>query len=112
MPQAPRSEVRNRLLKMLPPEAFEALQPHMAQVNLALKQVLVETNKPNDHVYFIESGLASVVAASSDGETVEVGHVGREGMAGYHVLLMTPTSTHRTFMQSVGRPSRFRWLPS
>ena len=102
MPQAPKSEVRNRLLKMLPPEAFEALQPHMAQVNLALKQVLVETNKPNDHVYFIESGLASVVAASSDGETVEVGHVGREGMAGYHVLLMTPTSTHRTFMQSVG----------
>ena len=71
-------------------------------VNLPLKEVLVEANQPTSFVCFIESGLGSVVAESSDGETVEVGHVGREGMTGYHVLLMTETSMHKTFMQTAG----------
>jgi CRP-like cAMP-binding protein len=102
MPHPSQSEVSNRLLKAMPSPAFEALQPHMELVDLALKQSLVEPNIPTESVCFLESGLGSVVAQSSDGETVEVGHVGREGMAGYHVLLMTPTSTHRTFMQSAG----------
>jgi CRP-like cAMP-binding protein len=100
------SEVRNRLLKALPPQAYEILRPHMEMVDLSLKQDLVEAGQPNAFVYFIESGLASVVAESSDGESVEIGHVGREGMAGYHVMLMTPTSSHRTFMQSVGSAIR------
>jgi CRP-like cAMP-binding protein len=96
------SEVRNRLLKALPPTAFMVLSRHMEKLTLPVKEVLVEANQPTSHVCFIESGLGSVVAESSDGETVEVGHVGREGMTGYHVLLMTETSTHKTFMQSAG----------
>lgn len=106
MPHMSQSEVRNRLLKALPPQAYEILRPHMEMVDLSLKQDLVEAGQPNAFVYFIESGLASVVAESSDGESVEIGHVGREGMAGYHVMLMTPTSSHRTFMQSVGSAIR------
>lgn len=106
MPHPSQSAVRNRLLKAVPRQAFEILQPHMEMVDLSLKQDLVEAGKPNAFVYFIESGLASVVAESSDGESVEIGHVGRESMAGYHVMLMTPTSSHRTFMQSVGSAIR------
>ncbi len=106
MPHPSQSEVRNRLLKAMPRQAYEILQQHMEMVGLSLKQDLVEAGKPNAFVYFIESGLASVVAESSDGESVEIGHVGREGMAGYHVMLMTPTSSHRTFMQSVGSAIR------
>ena len=102
MPQLSQFEVRNRLLRALPPDVFSTLQSQMELVDLPLRQSLVEARQPNDAVYFLESGLGSVVAESSDGETVEVGHVGREGMAGYHVLLMTPSSPHRTFMQSVG----------
>ena len=106
MPHPSQSEVRNRLLKAAPRQAYETLQSHMELVHLSLKQDLVGAGQPNAFVYFIESGLASVVAESSDGETIEIGHVGREGMAGYHVMLMTPTSSHRTFMQSVGSAIR------
>jgi CRP-like cAMP-binding protein len=106
MPHPSQSEVRNRLLQALPPQAFDALRLHMELVELSLRQDLVEAGKPNAFVYFMESGLASVVAESSDGESVEIGHVGREGMAGYHVMLMTPTSSHRTFMQSAGSAIR------
>ncbi len=96
------SEVKNRLLKTLPPTGFMVLSRKMERVELALREVLVEANQPTSHVCFIESGLASVVAESSDDETVEVGHVGHEGMTGHHVLLMTETSMHRTFMQTAG----------
>jgi CRP-like cAMP-binding protein len=106
MPDPSQSEVRNRLLKAMPPQSFEALRSHMELVDLSLKQDLVEADQPNAFVHFIESGLASVVAESSDGESVEIGHVGREGMVGYHVMLMTPTSSHRTFMQSPGSAIR------
>jgi CRP-like cAMP-binding protein len=106
MPHPSQSDIHNRLLKAMPAQAFGLLQPHMEAVDLVLKQDLVEAGLPNTFVYFIENGLASVVAESSDGESVEIGHVGREGMAGYHVMLMTPTSSHRTFMQSSGSAIR------
>ncbi|MBW9064536.1 Crp/Fnr family transcriptional regulator [Rhizobium herbae] len=98
----PQSEVKNRLLRRMRPTAFMVLSRKMERIDLALKDVLVEANQMTSHVCFIESGLASVIAESSDAETVEVGHVGREGMTGYHVLLMTETSMHRTFMQTAG----------
>lgn len=94
--------VRNRLLAALPAEGFERLRPLMEPVDLPLRYVLAEADEPTRHVYFLESGLGSVVATSPDGETVEVGHVGREGVSGFHVFLGTDRSTNRTFMQSEG----------
>ncbi|MBB5536386.1 Crp/Fnr family transcriptional regulator [Rhizobium giardinii] len=95
-------QVKNRLLKALPPTALMVLSRKMEKVNLPVGTVLVEANQWTPHVCFIESGLGSVVAESGDGETVEVGHVGREGLTGHHLLLMAETSLHRTFMQTAG----------
>jgi hypothetical protein len=51
---------------------------------------------------FVESGLASVVATSPDHETAEVGHIGREGVSAWHLILATEQAPHRTFMQAAG----------
>jgi CRP-like cAMP-binding protein len=96
------STVGNRLLRALPEPAFAALRPHLTALDLPLRYVLTEANEPNEFVYFIESGLGSVVATSSDDERIEVGHVGREGLGGYHVVLMTDQTPNRTFMQTPG----------
>jgi len=96
------STVGNRLLRALPEQAFAALRPHLTALDLPLRYVLTEANEPNEFVYFIESGLGSVVATSSDDERIEVGHVGREGLGGYHVVLMTDRTPNRTFMQTPG----------
>ncbi|WP_087005642.1 Crp/Fnr family transcriptional regulator [Rhizobium sullae] len=96
------STVRNRLLRVLSLESFEALRPAMEAVDLPIRYVLTEANEPSSYVYFIEDGLASIVATSVDDEKVEVGHVGREGLGGYHVLLMADSTPHRTFMQVAG----------
>jgi len=96
------STVGNRLLRALPEQAFAALRPHLTALDLPLRYVLTEANEPNEFVYFVESGLGSVVATSSDDERIEVGHVGREGLGGYHVVLMTDRTPNRTFMQTPG----------
>jgi CRP-like cAMP-binding protein len=94
--------VENRLLRAMTPDGFELLRPKMEPIDLPLRHVIVEQNRPVLHVCFIESGLGSMVATSSDNENVEVGHIGREGLGGYHVLLMTDRTPYRTFMQVAG----------
>jgi CRP-like cAMP-binding protein len=97
------SDIRNRLLRVMNVESFAALAPYLEFVDLPLKHVLVEADVPNTHVCFIEGGLASVVASTvDDGETVEVGHVGYEGLAGHHVVMRTPQTPTKTFMQVGG----------
>jgi hypothetical protein len=54
--------VQNRLLRALRPEAFEMLQPTLERVGLPLRSFQVEANQKTGHVYFLESGLGSVVA--------------------------------------------------
>jgi CRP-like cAMP-binding protein len=95
-------QVRNRLLKALPSWVFELLQPHMAAVELPLKTVLVEPNEITSHIYFIESGLGSIIATSPDGEVTEVAHVGFEGMSGSHIVLMSQRVPSTTLMQVAG----------
>jgi CRP-like cAMP-binding protein len=96
------SKVKNRLLKAMAPETFASFQPFLEQVDLPLRHVLAEANRPPTHVYFIESGLASLVATSTDNESIEIGHIGREGMSGTHLLLKTDISPTRTFLQVAG----------
>ncbi|WP_261319876.1 hypothetical protein [Rhizobium leguminosarum] len=80
-----RSNIQNLLLRALAPEAFDLLLPAMQAIKLPTNFELISPCVPSGTVYFLESGLASV-ATNSDGESVEVGHVGYEGMAGAHVL--------------------------
>jgi CRP-like cAMP-binding protein len=94
--------VRNNLLRTLSPEAFSTLQPVMERIDLPAKYALGEAHVRTSHVTFLESGLCSVVASSSDDEDIEVGHIGSEGLAGSNILLKVDTTPNRTFMQVGG----------
>ncbi|WP_105422590.1 Crp/Fnr family transcriptional regulator [Neorhizobium sp. T25_27] len=94
--------VRNLLLRAADPDAFAILAAQMAPVDLPLRLTLVEKDTPNEFVYFLERGLASVVAITSDEEMVEVGHIGYEGAAGLHTALHVDQSPSKTFMQGEG----------
>ncbi|MBY3413114.1 Crp/Fnr family transcriptional regulator [Rhizobium laguerreae] len=95
-------QVKNRLLRRFPEDAFRRLAPLLEQVDLPVKRSLVRPRKPIEHVCFIESGLASMVAESADGKSVEIRHIGREGIAGYPVLLGVDRTPNKTFMQVPG----------
>lgn len=102
MPDFTQTTVRNLLLRAIPQRAFEYLRPHMQLIDLPLKYELVTADEPTDTVCFLETGLGSVIATSSDDEAVEVGHVGFEGMSGAHVLLRVDRTPCRTFVQVAG----------
>jgi CRP-like cAMP-binding protein len=99
---------RNRLLAAMSVQDFMLLQLHLELVLLPVHQVLVEPGKPIEWVYFLEHGIASVVAINPKGERIEVGNVGREGLVGTATLNHVAHSPLLTFMQVAGPASRMR----
>ncbi|WP_210496899.1 Crp/Fnr family transcriptional regulator [Microvirga antarctica] len=94
--------VQNRLLQRMAPGDFDRIQPFLERVDLPLRLVLVHQNIPFHHVWFLEEGLGSIIAAALDDEKVEVAHVGRDGLAGKSAILGVTQSTNMTFMQIAG----------
>lgn len=74
----------------------------MQRVELPLRFDLVMPGVATDLVYFPERGLASLVAINTDNKSVEVGHIGFEGMTGSHVLLKVGQTPNKAFMQVEG----------
>ena len=97
----------NRLLASLPLADQEELAPHLEAVTLKFRQRLETANRKVSNVYFVESGLGSVVAVAAGGRRqAEVGIIGREGMSGLAVVLGVERSPHETFMQVEGAGRR------
>jgi len=78
------------------------LQPHLQPVALELLKDMERPNRRVETVYFMETGIASVVAVQSDETQVEVGLIGREGMSGIAVVLGGDQSPHSTYIQVAG----------
>ena len=90
---------RNRLLAALSPADLSLLQADLEPVPLALRQVLEAANETITHSYFIERGLASVVAGRGKRKRIEVGLVGFEGMTGLAIVLGGDRSPNENFIQ-------------
>ncbi|HEY2068195.1 MAG TPA: Crp/Fnr family transcriptional regulator [Rhizomicrobium sp.] len=97
---------RNRLLAALSADDLALLEPHLEDITLARRDVLEIPNKPINDVYFMETGVASVVAVNGRGERIEVGLVGCEGMSGVTVVMGNHRSPNSTYMQIAGETRR------
>ena len=87
----------NRLLSLLPRRDYERLRPHLHRVPLEYRQSLYRAHKPIGFVYFIETGVGSLVNTMANGEASEVGTIGNEGMVGLPLVLgddRAPTSVY------------------
>ena len=100
--------VRNRLLATLAPADFSLLEPQLERVPLPAGMRLIEPNTPIEHVYFLEQGIASVVATTPQDHRIEVGIIGREGLTGVPVLLGTDRTPHECFIETAGEGMRMR----
>jgi CRP-like cAMP-binding protein len=102
------SRPRNVILAQLPDETFASLEPFLTPIDLPLGMKLSEPNRPIEYVYFLNSGLISTDALTEEGETVEVGVIGREGFSGLPALLDQPQMSHSVIMQGIGEGLRIR----
>ncbi|HEV7859203.1 MAG TPA: Crp/Fnr family transcriptional regulator [Pyrinomonadaceae bacterium] len=93
----PHSE--NHILAHLPPADYERLRPHLEQVKLPTGKILHEAGELIEHVYFPQHSMISLISQTAEGENVEVGVVGYEGMAGISVVLGVDKSPHQALVQ-------------
>ena len=100
------SQSRNQLLAAMSATDFASLQPHLQPVPMALLKDIERPNRRIETVYFMETGIASVVAVQPDETRVEVGLIGREGMSGMAVVLGGNQSPHATYIQVAGAGQR------
>lgn len=100
------SKTGNQILASLVAADFALLKPDLEIVELPLRRQLELCGRPIEYIYFLESGLASMVISAGANHNIEVAIVGREGMTGLPVLLGTDRSTHETFIQTGGRGLR------
>lgn len=98
--------VRNRLLAALPPDEMHHLMPHLELMDMPLKYSFYTPNEPITHVYFITAGVASLLMVGENGEAVEVGTVGHEGMVGLPAFLGADSTPGLAFMQVPGTALR------
>jgi CRP-like cAMP-binding protein len=103
MSELQQAVVRNRLLAALPPSDFAALADHLQPTELELKQVLYEPGQTIRTIYFAEGGMVSHIAPLENGQSVEVGVVGREGLAGLPALLGASRAVTEALIQMEGR---------
>ena len=91
----------NKLLSRLSRDDAQLLEPHLQTVDLPLRKQLHTAKRRVEDVYFVERGVASIVANGS--HPVEVGMIGREGMTGTSVLLgSSDRAPYDIYMQIAG----------
>ena len=98
----------NRLLGLLPPRDYARLRPHLQSVPLAYKQSLYRARKPIDFVYFVETGVGSLVNTMANGEAAEVGTIGNEGVVGLPLLLGDDRAVTSVYVQVPGAGLRMK----
>ncbi len=97
---------RNRLLRAMSAPDRESLRAALEPVTLELRMVLEAPGQAISQVYFVESGMVSIVANSPPDRRIEVGLAGHEGMTGVPVILGDDRSSRESMVQGAGTALR------
>jgi CRP-like cAMP-binding protein len=93
---------QNRLFASLSHADQERLLPHLEPVELKYEESLYEANRPIEFVYFITTGVGSLVNTMRNGDAAEVGTIGNEGIVGLPILLGDKQAPTSVYMQVPG----------
>lgn len=88
-------KARNGLLETLSDEECDRLRGDLQVVELPAGRVLYAAGAPQPCMYFLRSGVVSMVYTSENGDSTEIAMIGREGLVGTAVLMdafSTPSS--------------------
>ncbi|MDP9840502.1 CRP-like cAMP-binding protein [Neorhizobium huautlense] len=95
--------LRNRLLALVPANEFQNIAEVLHPVDLPKGTVITRANEKIDCVYFLCSGIGSVVTTAKDGQRAEAGMVGREGFCPTSAGVGGTISIHEVLMQVPGQ---------
>ena len=93
------NHIQNEILLDLPRNECDALLAKLEFVRLKTHHVLHEPGDTLKSAYFCNSGLVSILNVFSDGKSVEVGLVGKEGFIGLPLVAGFRTAPTRAMAQ-------------
>src|SRR6202049_750545 len=102
------NRVGNRILLSIPDKEYALIRPHLEYLSMPHHLSLYEPGEPLEFVHFPNTGMVSLVIATEDGKTVEVGEVGREGFAGIQAVVGINRNQVGEFVQTGGEGFRVR----
>ena len=102
MLQPDKSHIKNRLLSNMSASDFAMIESKLTFVELSRALELNSPDNQIEYCWFMETGLASVVATSCEGHETEVGIVGCDGMVDVATILGADRSPLRSFIQIAG----------
>jgi CRP-like cAMP-binding protein len=95
----------NQLLAMLPADDFAALSKDFKTIELRQGDSLALPGDEIRSVYFPHSGIVSFMVEVAEGDIVQTGMVGRDGVIGAAQALDDKVSINKIIVQSPGRAS-------
>lgn len=98
----------NLLLDSLSTEVRLSVVSLCRSFELPVRTMLYEQGETPAYVYFLCSGIASVVVTMAEGGSAEVGLIGREGLVGAMQLLGSASTPSQAFLQLEGTALRIR----
>ncbi|MGJ7039638.1 CRP-like cAMP-binding protein [Shinella sp. BE166] len=95
-------EMRNKLLSILPAADYAHVVAGLEHVDLPRFMVLAEAGQPIDYVYFLTSGIGSLVTTTPDGNHAEAGIFGFDGYLPTSAMANVELSSHDIRVQIAG----------
>ncbi len=94
--------MRNQILLDIPDWEYRSIAPRLELVTWPRQRTLQEPQQKLEYIYFVNSGLVSLVVATRDGKSVQIGVVGREGLVGVSSAFGLAHSPIREVLQMPG----------
>mgnify|MGYP001099954611 CR=1 FL=1 len=97
---------KNIILRNIDHGDLHFFEENMEAIKLPMWFTLTPRGKPIEYAYFIETGIAAIVASMGRGRDVEVGLIGFEGMTGAAAVLGNDCAPHECVMLMAGEGVR------
>lgn len=101
--------IQNEILAALPRNEYERILPLLQAELWTSGKPLYETGQKISHVYFVNTGMASLVSLTDDGSSIEVGVIGQEGMVGVSAILGRDTMPQSAMVQLPGNALKMKF---
>ena len=103
-----KAELRNYILRSIDEDFFDEFAEKLEKVEMPLADILHNPLEKIEYVYFPETSVISIVTLLENGNGVESGIIGREGISGTSVIMGEDYSPRESTVQLGGEGWRMR----
>lgn len=100
--------LRNHLLAALPEDDYARLSVHLERIRLQPGEVLYESGRPLQHVYFPTTAIVSLLYIMENGAAAEIAAIGNEGMVGIALVTGDGSMPNRAMTLCAGTAYRLK----